>query len=58
MSSLLELPHSIKSEAPYATLFKLAYVALPVDAEDKKEALNVFVSDVLDKKLNMQIQYR
>ncbi|XP_063698694.1 staphylococcal nuclease domain-containing protein 1 [Culicoides brevitarsis] len=58
VSNLLELPHSLKTETPYATLCKLAYVTLPVDAEDKKEALNAFVSDVLDKKLNMAVQYR
>uniref|UniRef100_A0A336MJQ8 CSON000819 protein n=1 Tax=Culicoides sonorensis TaxID=179676 RepID=A0A336MJQ8_CULSO len=58
VSDLLELPHSLRNEPAYALQFKLAYVELPTDDEDKKEALNVFVSEVLEKKVNLQLQYR
>jgi staphylococcal nuclease domain-containing protein 1 len=57
-SELIELPHSLKAEPAFATLFKLALTALPPDEDDKKEACNTFLYDVLDKKLKLQVQYR
>lgn len=52
------MPHSLKVEPPFAMLFKLAFTALPPDEDDRKEACNTFLYDVLDKKLKLQVQYR
>ncbi|XP_037935636.1 staphylococcal nuclease domain-containing protein 1 [Teleopsis dalmanni] len=55
---LASLPPSFTSEKPYATEYALALVQLPSDNEDKEEALRAFAEDVLNRKVQLNIELR
>lgn len=54
---LANLPNGF-SEKPYATEYALALVNLPSDADDKEEALRCFAQDVLNRKVQLNIELR
>lgn len=58
VSTLKELPSTLKAEKPFATEYKLALTLPPRDEDDINEAYSTFASDTLDKKLNLSVQYR
>lgn len=52
------LPPAFISDKPFAHEYCLALVLLPTDEEDKADALKVFAQDVLNKVLQMNVEYR
>lgn len=52
------LPPAFSSEKPYATEYALALVALPADNEDKEEALRAFSDDVLNHKVQLNVELK
>jgi staphylococcal nuclease domain-containing protein 1 len=57
-SRLAHLPPAISSDRPYATEYALALTVLPPDEEDKIEACKAFAQDVLNKTLNLNVEYK
>ncbi|KAH8252203.1 hypothetical protein KR026_012487 [Drosophila bipectinata] len=57
-SRLAALPPAFSSEKPYATEYALALVALPTDNEDKEEALRAFSEDVLNHKVQLNVELK
>ncbi|XP_017057895.1 staphylococcal nuclease domain-containing protein 1 [Drosophila ficusphila] len=57
-SRLAALPSAFSSEKPYATEYALALVALPTDNEDKEEALRAFSEDVLNHKVQLNVELK
>lgn len=55
---LASLPSAFSSEKPYATEYALALVKLPSDNEDKEEALRAFAEDVLNRKVNLNVELK
>ena len=55
---LAALPSAFSSEKPYATEYALALVKLPSDNEDKEEALRAFAEDVLNRKVNLNVELK
>ncbi|XP_021917779.1 staphylococcal nuclease domain-containing protein 1 isoform X1 [Zootermopsis nevadensis] len=52
------LPSSFATEKPFALEYALACVQLPIDEDDKEEAIHAFRNDVQNRTLNMNIEYR
>ena len=55
---LAALPSQFSSEKPYATEYTLALVTLPADNEDKEEALRAFIEDVLNRKVQLNVELK
>ncbi|BFF99855.1 staphylococcal nuclease domain-containing protein 1 [Drosophila madeirensis] len=55
---LAALPPAFSSEKPYATEYALALVVLPADNEDKEEALRAFSEDVLNHKVQLNVELK
>ncbi|KAL9908465.1 LOW QUALITY PROTEIN: staphylococcal nuclease domain-containing protein 1-like [Glossina fuscipes fuscipes] len=55
---LAGLPSAFSSEKPFATEYALALVQLPQDNEDKEEALRAFAEDVLNRKVQLNIELK
>uniref|UniRef100_A0A1B0FKP8 Staphylococcal nuclease domain-containing protein 1 n=1 Tax=Glossina morsitans morsitans TaxID=37546 RepID=A0A1B0FKP8_GLOMM len=55
---LAALPSAFSSEKPFATEYALALVQLPQDNEDKEEALRAFAEDVLNRKVQLNIELK
>lgn len=52
------MPAGFSSEKPFATEYALALVKLPLDNEDKEEALRAFAEDVLSRKVQINIELK
>lgn len=57
-TSLASLPPAFSSEKPYAAEYALALIKLPTDNEDKEEAVRAFAEDVLNRKVNLNIELK
>ncbi|XP_065359944.1 staphylococcal nuclease domain-containing protein 1 [Calliphora vicina] len=55
---LAALPAGFTSERPFATEYALALIQLPADNEDKEEALRAFAEDVLNRKVQINIEMK
>lgn len=55
---LAMLPPTFLSEKPYAHEYVPALLVLPTDTDDRNEAVKAFSQDVLNRTLNMNIEYR
>ncbi|XP_013099705.2 staphylococcal nuclease domain-containing protein 1 [Stomoxys calcitrans] len=55
---LASLPSGFSSEKPFATEYALALIQLPQDNEDKEEALRAFAEDVLNRKVQINIELK
>lgn len=55
---LAALPAGFTSEKPFATEYALALVQLPSDNEDKEEAIRAFAEDVLNRKVQINIELK
>lgn len=55
---LAHLPASFTSERPFVTEYALALIQLPPDNEDKEEALRAFSDDVLNRKVQLNIELK
>ncbi|XP_061402624.1 staphylococcal nuclease domain-containing protein 1 [Musca vetustissima] len=55
---LASLPSGFTSEKPFATEYALALVQLPQDNEDKEEALRAFAEDVLNRKVQINVELK
>ncbi|XP_075161828.1 staphylococcal nuclease domain-containing protein 1 [Haematobia irritans] len=55
---LASLPSGFTSEKPFATEYALALIQLPQDNEDKEEAWRAFSDDVLNRKLQINIELK
>jgi hypothetical protein len=56
-TSLAILPPAFTRDSAYATEYALAWAVLPSDEEDKLEAFNTFRSDVIDKTLQLNVEF-
>uniref|UniRef100_A0A6B2EL05 Staphylococcal nuclease domain-containing protein 1 n=1 Tax=Phlebotomus kandelakii TaxID=1109342 RepID=A0A6B2EL05_9DIPT len=57
-SRLAMLPPAFTTDKPFATEFALALCLLPPDDEDKQEAYKMFVQDVGNRTLLLNVEYR
>lgn len=55
---MASLPSQFSSEKPYATEYALALIQLPGDNEDKEEALRAFMEDVLNRKVQLNVELK
>ncbi|EAA11810.3 staphylococcal nuclease domain-containing protein 1 [Anopheles arabiensis] len=55
---LAMIPPTFISEKPFAHLYVPALLLLPTDADDRAEAVKAFSQDVLNRTLNMNVEYR
>lgn len=51
------LPPAFTKDAAYATEYVLAWAVLPTDEEDKVEAYKMFAQDVLNKTLQLNVEF-
>jgi len=58
VSRLAALPPAFSSEKPHATEYALALIVLPADNEDKEEALRAFSDDVLNHKVQLNVEMK
>lgn len=52
------MPASFTNEKPFATEYALALIQLPQDNEDKEEALRAFAEDVLNRKVQLNVEIK
>lgn len=55
---MAHLPASFSSEKPFVTEYALALIQLPQDNEDKEEALRAFAEDVLNRKVQLNVEIK
>uniref|UniRef100_A0A182IT17 Staphylococcal nuclease domain-containing protein 1 n=1 Tax=Anopheles atroparvus TaxID=41427 RepID=A0A182IT17_ANOAO len=55
---LAMLPPAFISEKPYAHEYVPALLVLPTDTDDRNEAVKAFAQDVLNRSLNLNVEYR
>lgn len=55
---LAHLPPALSSDKPYAQEYVLALAVLPPDEDDKTEACRSFAQDVLNKTLNLNVEFK
>lgn len=55
---LAMLPPAFLSEKPYAHEYVPALLVLPADTDDRNEAVKAFSQDVLNRTLNLNVEYR
>lgn len=56
-SRLAVLPPAFTKDSAYATEYVLAWAVLPIDEEDKLEAYKTFAQDVLNKSLQLNVEF-
>lgn len=56
-SRLAVLPPAFTKDGAYATEYVLAWAVLPSDEEDKLEAYKTFAQDVLNKALQLNVEF-
>lgn len=54
---LAVLPPAFTKDSAYATEYVLAWAVLPSDEEDKLEAYKTFAQDVLNKTLQLNVEF-
>lgn len=52
------LPTTFISEKPYAHDYVPALLVLPTDVDDRQEAIKAFSQDVLNRSLQLNVEYR
>jgi staphylococcal nuclease domain-containing protein 1 len=55
--NLAHLPPAFNKDSAFATEYVLAWAVLPSDEEDKTEAINTFRDDVLDKTVQLSVEF-
>lgn len=55
-SRVAAIPPSVSSAKPFAVEYVLAFCQLPPDTEDKEEALRALADDVLNRKVQINIE--
>lgn len=56
-SRLAVLPPAFTKDSAYATEYVLAWAVLPIDEEDKLEAYKTLAQDVLNKSLQLNVEF-
>ena len=51
------LPPAFTSDSAFVTEYALAWAVLPPDEEDKLEAYKTFAQDVLNRTLNLNVEF-
>jgi staphylococcal nuclease domain-containing protein 1 len=54
---LAVLPSAFTKDSAFATEYALAWAVLPSDEEDKLEAYRTFAQDVLNKTLQLNVEF-
>ncbi|KAL5009849.1 hypothetical protein ScPMuIL_012154 [Solemya velum] len=58
VSNLAALPSSFQTLSPQVTEYSLACCLLPEDEEAKNDAIDMFYNDVLNKQLQLNVEYK
>lgn len=54
---LAYLPPAFTADSAFASEYALAWAILPPDEEDKHEAYKTFANDVLNRTLNLNVEF-
>jgi staphylococcal nuclease domain-containing protein 1 len=57
ITRLAVLPPAFTADSAFATEYALAWAVLPPDEDDKNEAYKIFAQDVLNRTLNLNIEF-